>query len=669
MTEETKPSRLSDNDIQQKQKSAWKQFIASGSTTETTRPEINSAWQRCKNLRVDPYRTHAPICEDPSEWEFRLQKNKQLLDVSEPTLEYMHRFIKGSLFTVAISDSDGYLLTVRGDEETINQASGGNGQPRACWSEAAIGNNPIGTALTEKRPVMVVGFEHYCRCTHYWAGAGAPIYDPEGVLIGAISICGTDLRVHHHTIGMAIMAASAIEQQLRVQQALISKDILNLQKHAIINRVSEGVILLNKDNIIIEVNKAFSHTSGMKKEDAENMPITKLFNDTVFLEAIHNRHSLNDYITHMSTKHENLRCTVSFRPVPGQESGDGVLIINDIIRVKSLANMFGKDESQVTFDSLIGTSSKFLRTVEIGHQIAKSDASVLLLGESGTGKDMFAQSIHNMSRRCNGPYVAINCSALPKELIASELFGYEEGAFTGAKKGGNPGQFELADGGTLFLDEIGDMPLEVQAVMLRTLEQQTIRRVGGQKTRRIDTHIIAATNRDLKAEVAAGRFRSDLYYRLNIMSVTMVPLRERKEDIDLLIAYFLEEFNQKYNKSVVYVEEDARQLLRNYSWPGNIREMRNVMERAVSLAWGDSIGTNLLPDEVLNGGEAPPSPTTTSLDHAQSTLPIMPQHSEREMLLYQLQQNFWNITKTAKALGIARSTVYRKIDEYGLKLN
>lgn len=646
---------------QTKQHNAWKEFVETGNTAEVGKLEIYRAWQRCRAMQVDPYRTKAPMCQDTDEWGRRLENNKQLLEVSEPTLAYMHSFIKGSLFTVAISDSDGYLLTVRGDEETINQASGGNGRPRACWSELGIGNNPIGTALVEDRPVLVVGYEHYCRCAHYWAGAGAPIHDPAGNLIGAISICGTNQHVHHHTIGMAIMAAFGIEQQLRVHDILAAKELINQQKNAIINHISEGIIVLNKENTITETNKAFCRTSGLERKDIQSKQSSVLFSDKVLNDALKSRHPLNDYITYMSTKHEKLRCTVTFRPVPGNENDNGVLIINDIIRVKSLANLFEKDKPPVTFDTLIGTNDKFLRSVEIGRQIANSNASVLLLGESGTGKDMFAQAIHNMSNRRNGPFVAINCSALPKELIASELFGYEEGAFTGAKKGGSVGQFELADGGTLFLDEIGDMPLELQAVMLRALEQQTIRRLGGQKNRSINTRIVAATNRDLKAEVTAGRFRCDLYYRLNILSVTMLPLRERREDVVLLAAYFLEEFNQKYNKSITHIEEDARQLLRTYSWPGNIRELRNTIERAVSLAWGDVIGTQLLPDEILNTWTQDAFPAPFGSPPAASA------DSERELLLQHLHKNFWNITRTANSLGIARSTVYRKMKEYHLK--
>jgi len=235
---------------------------------------------------------------------------------------------------------------------------------------------------------------------------------------------------------------------------------------------------------------------------------------------------------------------------------------------------------------------------------AGSDSTILLLGESGTGKDVFAQAIHNASGRNRGPFVAINCGAIPRELIASELFGYTEGAFTGAKRGGSPGKFELADGGTLFLDEIGEMPAELQTTLLRVLEQKTVTRIGGTEVIPVNVRIIAATNKDLSKEVVRGTFRQDLYYRLNVVSIRLAPLRERKEDIIPLARHFIGHLSAKLGKEPLKLENKVTSLIQSYCWPGNVRELQNVVERALHLAKGNNFTEDLLPEEILSGSTA-----------------------------------------------------------------
>lgn len=302
--------------------------------------------------------------------------------------------------------------------------------------------------------------------------------------------------------------------------------------------------------------------------------------------------------------------------------------------------------------------------------VVRNDSNVLIIGESGTGKEVFAQAIHNQSSRRNGPFVAVNCGAIPRELISSELFGYVEGAFTGANRRGRPGKFELASGGTLFLDEIGDMPFEQQVALLRVLQEKKIVRIGGQNVVPVDVRIICATNKDLLKEVERGNFRQDLYYRLNVFSVSLPPLRNRQEDISLFLDYFLERWAAKDGVPRKQVEPDVVLYLQQYHWPGNIRELQNVMERMVGLCSGDIIGIDNLPPEILAPTPPPalvpdkPVAVTTLREKRKDVLA----ERERQEIINLLSKYGGNISRVARAMEISRNTVYRKIKQYNINL-
>jgi len=308
---------------------------------------------------------------------------------------------------------------------------------------------------------------------------------------------------------------------------------------------------------------------------------------------------------------------------------------------------------------IIGESTAIKHLREQIATAAPSNGRVLIQGENGSGKELVARAIHALSARREGPFVEVNCAAIPEELIESELFGHEKGAFTGALSR-RRGRFELADGGTLFLDEIGDMSLRTQAKVLRALEEQAFERVGGRETIKVDVRVIAASNRDLPALIAAGRFREDLYYRLNVIPIEVPPLRERREDIPLLIEHFIRVFCAENGKRVKTVAPDALAYFMTYDWPGNVRELRNMVERLVIMAPRDVIGVEDLPAP-LRPKEAPPAGEARerSLREARDQF-------ERAYILAELRANDWNMTRTAERLGIERSHLYRKIKAYGI---
>lgn len=341
--------------------------------------------------------------------------------------------------------------------------------------------------------------------------------------------------------------------------------------------------------------------------------------------------------------------TVTSRPI---RTNDGrcegiVLVFNEIARARKLAQRMSGAVAKLTFADMVGNDSRVQKSLSLARAASESDSTVLLLGESGTGKDVMAQAIHNGSNRSYGPFVAINCGTIPRELIGSELFGYNDGAFTGAKKGGSPGKFELADGGTIFLDEIGDMPIDLQTTLLRVLEQKAITRIGGSQVIQINVRVIAATNRNLLDEVERGNFRRDLYYRLNVIAIRLVPVRERQADIELLLRHFLGRLGAQMGKTITSIEDNVWSIINAYQWPGNVRELQNVVERALHLVDGQTLRIEHLPEEIRR--------TDKDLGVLDQNVTV-PQY-EKMVISALLAENQGSLTRVANHLGIARSTL------------
>ncbi|AXN41231.1 sigma-54-dependent Fis family transcriptional regulator [Peribacillus butanolivorans] len=316
-----------------------------------------------------------------------------------------------------------------------------------------------------------------------------------------------------------------------------------------------------------------------------------------------------------------------------------------------------RNKASYTFDHIMGKSPALMEIKVQARIAAKSDSNVLILGESGTGKELFAHSIHNESRRAMGVFVKVNCAAIPAELLESELFGYEEGSFTGAKKGGKAGKFEAADGGTIFLDEIGELPLHMQVKLLRVLQEKEIERVGSTGSVQIDVRVIAATNRNLEEMVSKGEFRLDLYYRLKVMQIHVPSLRKRLEDVEILVNYFVEKYQNLMKKRVQGMSDQALRQLRLYKWPGNIRELENIIERALNIVEEEEmIDSKHLPEEITGHKELVPI----------RTLAEVMEETERATIFSCLEMTSGNKSETAKRLGVSRTTLYEKMNKYGL---
>jgi two-component system, NtrC family, response regulator AtoC len=322
--------------------------------------------------------------------------------------------------------------------------------------------------------------------------------------------------------------------------------------------------------------------------------------------------------------------------------------------------------------SIIGDSSQVQELFKVIDKVADSPSTVLITGESGTGKELVATALHDGSSRKDRPLIKINCAAIPKDLMESELFGYERGAFTGAVTS-KPGRFELADTGTIFLDEIGEVPIEMQVKLLRVLQESEFERVGGIKTTRVDVRLIAATNRDLLAEVEAGRFRKDLYYRLNVVPIHLPPLRERRADVPALVRHFIEKYNKRLNKKIEGIADDALTMLQGYPWPGNIRELENLMERVILFADGPRIEARDLPEPVRGGvgGVALSTPESPALEVGETPLKeilkVKQAEIEKAFIVQALGKTEGNVTRAARLLGISRKSLQTKMKEFGLR--
>lgn len=451
---------------------------------------------------------------------------------------------------------------------------------------------------------------------------------------------------------------------------------------AILESAYEGIAVVDENGILQEFNEAYCRFIGIKREEAIGRHVTEVIENTQLhltvktgipargvLQTIHGE----DMVVHRIPIWREGRVVGAI----------GMLIFEGVTEVykiyekllennhqkqsnKELLTLKQEKDSRLTLDQIIGTSEEISNVKRMARRAARTAATVLIMGESGTGKEMFAKSIHNLSPFSKGPFISVNCGAIPDNLFESELFGYDDGAFTGAKKGGKPGKFELANNGTIFLDEIGELPLIMQTKLLRVLQEKEVERVGGIKKYSINVRIIGATNRDLKEMVDNGQFREDLYYRLNIIQLMLPPLRERKKDIPILIAHYMKEICDRYQIKVKSLTQAAVTAFIDYSWRGNIRELVNTIERLVTLVDGQVIDLEHLPFPMKGPGakkieqRIPQIVAPTLIQEAK----MEGSRKEKEMILKALKNAGGNKSKAAEILGIHRTTLYQKLKRH-----
>lgn len=456
---------------------------------------------------------------------------------------------------------------------------------------------------------------------------------------------------------------SDVDDMCRIDMdSILEYDISSFILQAILDSSKDGLIVTDENLLIKKVNIAAVKILGIKEDTLYETFLTEILKEDILNTIMLTGEKHVDEDLNFSVNGVRIRCVTNIIPVRIRGKNIGlVLSLRDTKNLHKMVNNVVGYKASFTFDDIITKNEGMKSAIELAKKAAKTNCNVLIEGESGTGKEVFAQSIHNYSSRADGPFVAINCAAIPRELVESELFGYEKGAFTGASKGGNPGKFELADGGTIFLDEIGELPLDVQSKLLRVLDNLKISRVGGTYEKSIDVRVIAATNRVLTNEIENKNFRGDLYYRLSVMNITLIPLEKRKEDIELFAQNFVSKLNVKNPNDPKYIDSSYIENLKKQSFQGNIRELRNVVERSYYLCEGNLITHKYLQNK-------PPKSTITDITSPlKEILPL--ETVEEQCIRDALAYCKGNAIKAAELLKIGKATIYRKIAKFDIDID
>jgi sigma-54 dependent transcriptional regulator, acetoin dehydrogenase operon transcriptional activator AcoR len=637
--------------------------------------------ERCVALGIDKNLTYSKRILSHKELSKKLEEKKELIVIATPFMDSLYNFVEGSDFFAIITDEEGCILNVLGDKDIVEEAFNLKMLPGAYMNEENIGTNAMSIALKEGIPVQISEKEHYVKAYYKWTCSASPIRDTKGNIIGTIDLTGYSKNVHPHTLGMVVAAAKSIEKLLEINR--FNEVLIRNNNHikTILNSISRGIITTDLSGAIMTTNEIADDMFGYSSSKMREFKVGELLEGGQhILASIYSNKPFIDEDVYINSKKNVLQYSISAYPIFQGEKriSEIIFVFQEIKKARKLAGRISSAQAIYTFNKIVGKNTEFLKTIDYCKKIASSKSTILLTGESGTGKEVFAQSIHNVSDRKEEAFIAVNCGAIPRSLIESELFGYEEGAFTGAKRGGCPGKFEIADEGTIFLDEIGEMPLDMQIKLLRVIEEKVINRIGGRNPIPVNVRIIAATNKDLKKEVEKGNFRQDLYYRLNVLPVQLPPLRERIDDIPLLIEFFMNNLSRSLNKKKVEISKQCLEYLINYSWPGNIRELENVIELIINT---ESIPIDL--ERKIIQLASPNSLKTIMNAHCQEleNKPLKDEinneiidegcyrleYIERQHILSVIERFKGNIASAARALGLGRNTLYRKLDKYGIE--
>jgi sigma-54 dependent transcriptional regulator, acetoin dehydrogenase operon transcriptional activator AcoR len=640
---------------------AWERFLQSGEVApNTVRPLIEESWGRCRSAGINPALTQASTLLTDEELMAMRARYRDLLEASVPIMAQAREILSESGTIMILTDPRGVILQTEGDPATVDAARHIRLQTGADWHERACGTNAIGTALAVGGPVQVHAAEHFCAGIKPWTCSATVVRDPsDGEVLAVLDVSGLRGAFDRHALALAMTAAGRIEERLAGRELAWRQRLLEAGLGRLTRMTLSGVLVFDRQGRLVQ-------TDARAGDRLLDMGFPLDLKPDLRIDAF----SLEDSPQAGEAKLPQWLRPEWVEPVIEAGIGLGTLVVlpesprrgSGQRTPHSTATARASGGELGSLGHIIGHSAPFRQALEKAMVLAERDVPVLLQGETGVGKEVFARAIHAGGPRQHGPFVALNCGGLPRDLVASELFGYVEGAFSGARRTGRIGRIEAAHGGTLFLDEIGEMPLDLQPSLLRVLEDGEVYPLGENRPRKVAFRLVAASNRDVRAEVAAGRFRMDLFYRVSVTSLVIPALRERQEDIPALVEHFSRDVARRHGMSVPQFQPDVLRAFANYAWPGNVRELRNVVEGLVLMTADETITVADLPVELaaltVAGAPthgAPASTTVTSLDAV-----------ERDAITAAILTYHGNLTQVAHALHMAKSTLYLKIQKYGL---
>lgn len=661
---------------------AREEFISTGAVVaykDYVRSEVLASWLRSQALGYSPENEE---CFDINEedWLKIVKENQLLLDIAIPFIDNSKVLAHHAGYTLKLYNADSIYLYGRSTD---------NVHTDFCLydvSERSYGTTAVCLASRYKRPYQLIGPEHLGHYAQKTICSSAPILGHDQEVLGVVSLnmqFETDMqeqldsRAHYHSLGWISLMALAIENQFKISTQNIELNRLNasIQKtnklmHTTLEFIDEGIVTVDVNGEIIVCNQKGNHILALPNDAHVN--IRQYFHrDSPVWHAVQQGKPLDYREEYIKIKGQEKPFIISTRPIFSQSEERPELTVLRFMSSKAI-NLLATQRSGTfafyQFDDIVGTCEPIKNAKYLAKKLAGSDESILIRGESGTGKELFAQSIHNASRP-QGPFIAVNCAAIPRNLIESELFGYEGGAFTGAEKSGRIGKIEMADGGTLFLDEIGDMPFEVQSILLRVLQNKQVMRVGSKRYKSVNFRLVTATNKNLLKAIQEHAFREDLYYRISAFSVHIPPLRERDYDCILLAEHFLEQYSMKMTRVKPKLNAAVQQKFLSYSWPGNVRQLENTIYYAVNVIEKDTIELRHLPADLFvveENAELPAEKLSELAEKAETDFSPL-QATEREVILNALKLADNKVTKAAEFLGVSKATMYRKINKLKIR--
>jgi sigma-54 dependent transcriptional regulator, acetoin dehydrogenase operon transcriptional activator AcoR len=633
--------------------STWHSFVENGheGALSEVRPIVRDSWIRCRRAGLDPGIRRAPIVL--SRDGLAEARSGRLFETAAPVARLLSEVVHGQKAIVALADAQGRVLEIYGEEKDSSEVEAVNAVPGSRWTESDTGTDAHPCSLYLDAPVQIYWFENYLEVLHDWTGAAAPIHDPLTTRqLGTLALYGCGELAHPRALDLVVKFASLVEGRLQTESERSRLLLLEhfercRQQHSQADALCvgpDGTVLFATADVLARIRSCLNVNAKSVR-----LPIPNLgggsSNEQVCvpleggleipLSPVYYARELAGFVALIPNRHTNSS------PRGG----------NDAWR------------AAYTFNDIVGKNEKLIRCVAQARRFALTDQPVLLLGESGTGKELFAHAIHNSSDRRLGPFVALNCGALNEELLTAELFGYADGAFTGAARGGRTGKIGLADGGTIFLDEVDALSHKMQMTLLRALEEKRVLPVGCDKPRAVNFRLICATSADLQAKLHDGTLRADFYYRIGSLILNLPSLRERRSDIPLLVSHLLSALGTS-----VELDPEITARLTAYCWPGNIRQLKNVLEQLVLDLGAQPVSEADIPTTVCPADCSCPlaSDRTEPEDRITGLSPL--EEAERQAIVDILRECQSNVSRAASRIGVSRVTLYKKIRKYNISV-